>query len=262
MCDLNKFTVVSDASESADVPSLSQCTVLVSVPAKIRLLLDPMLSQTGDMLIGHRDENLSSVRKYIGWGAEGDHVLPHCTSPRIHMENERMRDEPENGIVVRVGECRQWGNGHWSNVRGEGEPVLILSLTRLRLWQSPTDPASCFCVLASHPSIVSRVGCLMSVGEKWEWKAKQHNYWTEMPSDCFVMDCLPTLGRRLPARSIQLLCRLDYCPTQNTCPWDMLCVTFLLWISVGYILYINPVDVTVLASVMSRRYVRSERDFM
>ena len=66
MCDLNKFTVVSDASESADVPSLSQCTVLVSVPAKIRLLLDPMLSQTGDMLIGHRDENLSSVRKYIG----------------------------------------------------------------------------------------------------------------------------------------------------------------------------------------------------
>jgi len=164
------------------------------------------------MLIGFHDENISSVTKYIGWGSEGDHVLPHCTSRCIQMENKRKRGEPVYGIVVRVGEYRQWGNGHWSNVRGGGEPVLILSLTRLYLWQSPIDTAICFSVLASQPSFMSRVGCLMSVGDKWEWKAKQHNYWSEMPSDCFVMDCLPTLGHRLPARLIQLLCRLDYCP--------------------------------------------------
>lgn len=184
---------------------------------------------------------------------------PHCTSSRIQMENERMRDEPEYGIVVRVGECRQWGNGHRSNVGGgwgRRKNLCWFFLWPDCIYDRSTLPFV-FSVLASHPSFLSRVGCLMSVGEKWEWKAKQHNYWTEMPSDCFVMDCLPTLGHRLPARLIQLLCRLDYCPTQNTCPWDMLCVTFLLWVSIGYVLYINPVDVTVLASVMSQRYVRS-----
>ena len=203
------------------------------------------------MLIGLRDENISSVRKYIGWGAEGDHVLPHSDGKRANEGWIITRNSGEGGRMQAV---RKWS---LFKREGGGEPVLILSLTRLYLWRSPIDTAICFSVLASHPSFVSRVGCLMSVGEKWEWKAKQRNYWTEMPSDCFVMDCVPTLGHRLPARLIQLLCRLDYCPTQNTCPWDMLCVTFLLWVSIGYVLYINPVDVTILASVMSQRYVRS-----
>jgi len=146
-----------------------------------------------------------------GWrrsSAPSLHFSRHSDGKRANEGWASIRNSGESGRMQAV---RKWSLVKRERGGGWGD------LCWFFLWpdcicDSPIDTAICFSVLASHPSFVSRVGCLMSVGEKWDWKAKQHNYWTEIPSDCFVMDCLPTLGHRLPARLIQLLCRLDCCP--------------------------------------------------
>ena len=88
-------------------------------------------------------------------------------------------------------------------------------------------------------------------------RQKERNYWAEMSSDCFVIDCLPTLGNRLLARLILLLVPIGvFSQTEYMSVGYALChvrSVGIHCIRIGYTL----VDVTVLASVMSQRYVRS-----
>jgi hypothetical protein len=74
-----------------------------------------------------------------------------------------------------------------------------------------------------------------------------------MSSDCFVIDCMPTLANRLLVRLIQLLVPIAlFSHTEYMSVGYALCHVALC-VSAAYAL----VDVTVLAAVASQRYVRS-----